>query len=72
MKPTLIHRDASRRDFLRGATRYALLTGLSAFVISLAARSRIATSCARRGSCGGCTLLARCDLPPALKLKRER
>jgi hypothetical protein len=72
MTPTPANGNPTRREFLRGAARHALLAAFAAFAVSSVARSSNAKSCLRRVPCQACQLFARCDLPAALKVKRER
>jgi len=63
----------SRREFVRAAARYGLLTLLTA-AGGLAVRRRMPSSqsCVNRGICSGCGVFASCGLPPALSAKYAR
>ena len=64
---------ASRRDFLRGGFRYALLAGLGAVSATLARKpgSLLAgQTCINEGICRGCTAFTDCGLPRALSVKQ--
>ena len=64
---------ASRREFLRGGLRHALLAGLAAtlaiLVRNLASRLPGQT-CVNQGICRGCGAFDDCGLPPALSAKQ--
>ncbi|TAK96206.1 MAG: hypothetical protein EPO07_14745 [Verrucomicrobia bacterium] len=63
----------SRRDFLRGGARYALLAGLGAVSATLVKRSGGKLSgqtCINQGFCSGCKAYAGCGLPAALSRKQ--
>ncbi|MCX8155556.1 MAG: hypothetical protein N3J91_03725 [Verrucomicrobiae bacterium] len=57
-----------RRQFLRRWVRRGMLGALTAVGVTLVVRGQ---ACSRGGVCGGCSLLARCDLPPALDYRRQ-
>jgi hypothetical protein len=61
----------NRREFLRDATRYGMLS-LIAAIAALVARTRTLSgqTCINRGLCRGCSVFAGCGLPPALSAKR--
>jgi hypothetical protein len=63
----------SRRNFLRDAVRYALLT-LVCFVAGSAFTKRRKLlqegSCVNQDICGGCELYKNCQLPQALSRKQ--
>lgn len=64
--------DASRREFLRGGARYALLTALGAVSATLVQRSGgqlAGQTCINQGICRGCGAFADCGLPKALSVK---
>jgi len=66
------HNGASRREFLRGGARYALLTALGAVSATLVQRSggKLAgQTCINQGICRGCETFADCGLPQALSAK---
>jgi hypothetical protein len=65
-------RGASRREFLRGSTRYGLL---SLFAITIVAVRKdlsftLEQECLNRGVCPGCSAFKDCGLPAALSAKR--
>ena len=63
----------SRREFLRGGARYALLAGLGAVSATLFKRSGGKLSgqtCINQGICRGCTAFSGCGLPQALSAKQ--
>lgn len=65
----------SRREFLRGGARYALLTTLAAVSATLFKRSvgRLSgQTCINQGICSGCTAYAGCGLPQALSAKQAK
>lgn len=65
----------SRREFLRGGARYALLAGLGAVSATLFKRSGGKLSgqtCINQGVCGGCTAFSDCGLPQALSVKQAK
>lgn len=75
MKQTDHHGDASRREFLRGSARYALLTALGAVSAMLFKRSGgklSGQSCIKDGICYDCTAYADCGLPAALSAKQAK
>jgi hypothetical protein len=64
---------ASRREFLRGGARYALLAGLGMLSATLAQRSGGKLSgqtCINEGICRGCGAFDNCSLPQALSVKQ--
>jgi hypothetical protein len=66
---------ASRREFLRGGARYALLTALGAVSATLVQRSggKLAgQTCINQGICRGCGTFADCGLPQALSAKQAK
>ena len=66
------HNGASRREFLRGGARYALLSALGAVSATLVQRSggKLAgQTCINQGICRGCGTFADCGLPQALSAK---
>jgi hypothetical protein len=66
---------ATRRDFLRGGVRYALLAGLAAVSATVASRrvNRLpGQTCISQGICSGCPVFTDCGLPPALSAKQAR
>ena len=63
----------SRREFLRGGVRYALLAGISAVAAVVAGKSngrRPGQTCVNEGLCRGCGVVGDCGLPPALSFKQ--
>ena len=65
----------SRRDFLRGGARYALLAGLGAVSATLVRRSggKLAgQTCSNQGICRGCGAFTECGLPQALSAKQAK
>ena len=72
MKNSLPDASISRREFLRGGVRYALLAGLAALTVrNVATRSRLAgQTCTNQGICRGCQSFAGCGLPQALSAKQ--
>ena len=73
MKTERINEPASRREFLRGGARYALLAGLGAVSATLVKRSggRLSgQSCINQGICRGCGAFTACGLPQALSAKQ--
>ena len=72
MKTERINGPASRREFLRGGARYALLAGLGAVSATLVKRSGGQLSgqtCINQGLCRGCGAFEGCGLPQALSAK---
>lgn len=62
--------DVSRRNFLRGLARTALL---SCAVIGIGGlMTRRGESCTSNGICRGCPTLRDCGLPQALSLKQAQ
>ena len=59
----------TRRQFVRGAGRAAVLTALAAGTAATATRKHD-ERCAGSGRCHGCALLAGCDLPPAKRTRQ--
>ena len=69
------HNGESRREFLRGGARYALLTALGAVSATLVQRSggKLADqTCINQGICRGCGTFADCGLPQALSAKQVK
>jgi hypothetical protein len=67
------HNGESRREFLRGSARYALLTAVAAVSATLFQRSGGQLSgqtCINQGICRGCGAFADCGLPQALSAKQ--
>lgn len=65
----------SRREFLRGGARYALLTALGAVSATLYQRSGGKLSgqtCINQGICGNCKAFSGCGLPQALSAKQAK
>jgi hypothetical protein len=65
----------SRRDFLRGGVRYALLTAVATVSATLFRRSGgklTGQTCVNQGICRGCGAFAACGLPPALSAKQAK
>lgn len=63
-----------RRDFLNSLGRYTclgILAGVSAVVVRRAG-NQSAGNCSGNDLCTRCNLLAGCELPDAVKEKRER
>jgi hypothetical protein len=58
----------SRREFLRAAARYSLLSGLAAAGV-MAVRRRQGERCVNAGVCRGCQAFTGCGLPQALSAK---
>ncbi len=66
---------ASRREFLRGGARYALLAGLGAVSAALVRRSGgqlAGQNCINQGICRGCGAFEGCGLPQALSAKQSQ
>jgi len=64
---------ASRREFLREGTRYALLAGLTALLAVLATRRATGLpvqTCISQGICRGCNAVSDCKLPQALSFRQ--
>jgi len=64
---------ASRREFLRGGVRYALLAGVGTVAVSVAGRpgGRLTgQTCVNEGICRGCGVVGGCGLPQALSFKQ--
>jgi hypothetical protein len=64
---------ASRREFLRGSVRYALLAGVGAVTASVAGRpdGRLTgQACVNEGICRGCAAFSDCGLPQALSFRQ--
>ncbi len=63
----------TRREFLRGASRYGFVSALAALAVKLALRSRKldqnGSTCINRGPCSGCRLYVDCELPLAVAVK---
>jgi len=67
------HNGESRRDFLRGGARYALLTAVGMVSVTLFQRSGGKLSgqtCINQGICRGCGAFTDCGLPQALSAKQ--
>jgi hypothetical protein len=67
--------NGSRREFLRGGARYALLAGLGAVSAVLFKRSGgklSSQTCINQGICSGCTAFGGCGLPQALSAKQAK
>ncbi len=65
--------SASRREFLRGGLRYALLAGVGTAVATVVSKRRAALpgqTCASNGLCRGCAVVSDCGLPQALSFKQ--
>ncbi len=63
----------SRRDFLRGGVRYALVSAVATVSATLFHRSGgklTGQTCVNQGICRGCGAFAACALPPALSAKQ--
>ena len=63
---------ASRREFLRGGARYALLSALGAVSATLIQRrgpTIAGQNCISQGMCRGCGAFEECGLPAALSVK---
>ena len=60
-----------RRNFIRRAGRYTLLTGMMAIgAFSICKRKKVpADACIMTGSCGTCAKLGSCSLPQAIRYK---
>ena len=64
---------ATRREFLRGGIRYALLAGASAVAVSVASRpgaKLTGQTCVNEGICRGCAVVGDCGLPQALSFRQ--
>jgi hypothetical protein len=75
MKTERATEAATRRDFLRGGVRYALLAGLAAVSATVAGRraNRLpGQTCISQGICSGCPVFTDCGLPQALSAKQTR
>lgn len=75
MNKRIPNSNASRREFLRGGARYALLTALGAVSAVLARRSGgtlAGQACINQGICCNCTAFAGCGLPQALSAKQTK
>lgn len=61
----------SRREFLRGSVRYAMLGAMAAGAVAIAPswRGGTDTSCINQGPCRDCRIFGRCGLPAALAAK---
>ena len=73
MKTERATEAASRREFLRGGVRYALLAGLAAVSAMVAGRrnQRLpGQTCVNQGICRGCGVFEECGLPQALSAKQ--
>jgi hypothetical protein len=73
MKTTHATVAASRREFLRGGARYALLAGIGSVAVSVAARKgeRLpGQTCIQQGICRGCAVVDACGLPSALSFRQ--
>jgi len=67
------HNGESRREFLRGGARYALLTAVATVSATLFQRNGGKLSgqtCVNQGICRGCEAFADCGLPQALSAKQ--
>ena len=60
--------NGSRREFLRGVTRYSGLSLLALFTAGTILKNRSRT-CQNAGVCSGCWAFEECSLPPALDRK---
>lgn len=75
MKEAGQNQSASRREFLRGGARYALLGALGAVSATLVKRSGGKLSgqtCINQGICSGCNVFTDCGLPQALSAKQTK
>jgi hypothetical protein len=75
MQEPIYRRGASRREFVRDAFRYALLTGLAAVSAVLVRRRRETLpgqTCINEYICRGCTAFTDCGLPQALSAKQAQ
>jgi hypothetical protein len=73
MKEPRLDPAATRREFLHGSARYALLTGVAAVVAVVAGRRNATLSgqtCVSNGLCRGCAVVSDCGLPQALSFKQ--
>jgi hypothetical protein len=61
----------TRRQWFASLGRWCMLAGLAMLTGRLGLRSGRATDCERRLPCQRCGLLARCDLPRAVKTRRD-
>ena len=61
----------TRRQFVRGAGRAAVLAALAAGATVMAMRKHDGR-CAGNGRCHGCALLGGCDLSPAKHVRRMK
>ncbi|MEI6351009.1 MAG: hypothetical protein WCP06_07875 [Verrucomicrobiota bacterium] len=72
MKNPSMDTSTTRREFLRGGVRYALLAGLAALAARTIANSNRPSgqSCTNQGICRGCQSFTDCGLPQALSAKQ--
>jgi hypothetical protein len=64
---------ATRRNFLRGGIRYALLAGAGAVAVSVAGKPGPRLSgqtCVNRGVCRDCSVMGDCSLPQAFSFRQ--
>ena len=54
----------ARREFIRGAARYTILTAITVIAAMFGLR-RVYASCQRNFICGSCPKFNGCSLPPA-------
>jgi hypothetical protein len=71
MKILAMQPDASRREFLRGAARYGLLS-LMAALTAVGLQKGWNQKCQNQGLCSGCSVLGDCGLPQAISFKRAQ
>ena len=67
--------SGSRREFLRGGARYALLTAVATLSATLFQRSggKLAgQTCVNQGICHSCGVFTDCGLPQALSAKQAQ
>ena len=63
----------SRREFLRGGVRYALLAGIGAVAAVVAGKPSghlPGQTCINEGVCRRCGIVSDCDLPQALSFRQ--
>jgi hypothetical protein len=61
MRPIESSQPVERREFLRGALRYAALTGIAGVAAAVARRAPLnGPACGGQGVCGGCCHLGGC------------
>ncbi len=72
MLPAESSPSVERREFLRGALRYATLTGIAGVAAALARRAPLnGPACGGQGICGGCSFLGGCQETRAAAARQD-